>query len=209
MASWGKFVPASKQWRLAVLGGSLAVIGVGAAAFIGDPGKQTPPAAKRQAAAAKVAVPWFRKQSPPPVLVRLPDADLPPLLPEESPTASLTAEKPRAYEEALPANIHEPPAPAPGASPPPAPDIEPFDQSGGPPPWRLYSVARPEARQGPRVAIVIDDVGVDKKRSARAMALPAPLTIAMLSYAPDIARQAGRAPPVMNYWSMCRWNRPA
>lgn len=43
------------------------------------------------------------------------------------------------------------------------------------------------------IAVVLDDLGVDKRRSARAIALPAPLTLAFLPYARDVAEQAEKA----------------
>ena len=43
------------------------------------------------------------------------------------------------------------------------------------------------------IAVVIDDVGLDRRRSRRAMALPAPLTIALMAYADDAPEQAESA----------------
>lgn len=40
------------------------------------------------------------------------------------------------------------------------------------------------------IAVVLDDIGVDRHRSARAIALPAPLTLAFLPYAEGVAAQA-------------------
>jgi polysaccharide deacetylase 2 family uncharacterized protein YibQ len=42
---------------------------------------------------------------------------------------------------------------------------------------------------GPMIAIVIDDMGLDRKRSARVVGLPAPLTLAWLPYANDLPHQ--------------------
>lgn len=55
--------------------------------------------------------------------------------------------------------------------------------------------APPVAAPGPapKIAIVIDDMGVDRRRSARAMKLPAKVTLSFLAYAPDLARQAKTA----------------
>lgn len=47
-------------------------------------------------------------------------------------------------------------------------------------------VARPPV---PRIAIVIDDVGLDRSNSAAVIALPAPLTLSFLPYAPDLVVQ--------------------
>jgi polysaccharide deacetylase 2 family uncharacterized protein YibQ len=42
------------------------------------------------------------------------------------------------------------------------------------------------AEGSPKIAIIIDDMGVDRKRSFEAIALDAPLTLAFLPYAPDL-----------------------
>ncbi|MDP6843306.1 MAG: divergent polysaccharide deacetylase family protein [Rhodospirillales bacterium] len=44
-----------------------------------------------------------------------------------------------------------------------------------------------------KIAIVIDDAGIDRKRTRRAISLPGPLTIAFLVYANDVAKQAKAA----------------
>jgi len=66
------------------------------------------------------------------------------------------------------------------------------------PPWRRFAVAPPAVPAGaPRVAIVIDDMGMNRRNTRAAIALPPPLTMAFLSYAPDLpevtsaARRAG------------------
>ncbi len=57
------------------------------------------------------------------------------------------------------------------------------------PAWRRNAVAIVPADGRPMIAIVIDDLGVDKRRSARAIALPGPLTAAFLPYATQLDRQ--------------------
>lgn len=49
------------------------------------------------------------------------------------------------------------------------------------------------AKTVPMVTIVIDDAGVDRIRTARAVALPGPLTISYLTYASELARQTAIA----------------
>jgi polysaccharide deacetylase 2 family uncharacterized protein YibQ len=49
------------------------------------------------------------------------------------------------------------------------------------------------ANQRPMIAIVIDDMGVDRKKSARALMLPPPVTMSYLPYSPDIADQVAAA----------------
>ena len=53
------------------------------------------------------------------------------------------------------------------------------------------AAAIPDGR--PMIAVVIDDVGLDRHRSRRAMALPAPVTIALMAYAGDARDQAETA----------------
>ena len=55
--------------------------------------------------------------------------------------------------------------------------------------WMRFASAAPETNGRPMVAIVIDDVGVDRHRSARAIELPATVTLAFLPYAEDVADQ--------------------
>ncbi|HXY98604.1 MAG TPA: divergent polysaccharide deacetylase family protein [Stellaceae bacterium] len=88
----------------------------------------------------------------------------------------------------------EAPAPAPHATrlaalpPRPLPPARP-----GEPAWLRFAVPAPLAQGRPRIAIVIDDVGLDRKRSERAIALPAPLTLSFLPYANDLPRLAEEA----------------
>lgn len=59
--------------------------------------------------------------------------------------------------------------------------------------WRKNSVAATIPGDRPLIAVVIDDVGLDRPRSRRAMALPPPLTIALMAYADDGRDQAAHA----------------
>ena len=75
---------------------------------------------------------------------------------------------------------------------PPAPDaIRP--PSDGKPAWQRYAMPAPMAPKGPRIAIVIDDMGVNKPQTAAAIGLPSPITFAFLPYAQDVAGQAAKA----------------
>lgn len=151
----------------------------------------------------KETKPWFESQKSPPSLIQAPDA---PIFPEPN-GVTPGAPQPRAYEEALPVEIYEPeptppvviapsppkaveparPAPAETESPPPQVAAVP------PPAWRRHAVAVETDAGRPMVAIVIDDMGVDRKRSRRAIALPPPLTLAFLTYAEDLDRQTAAA----------------
>jgi polysaccharide deacetylase 2 family uncharacterized protein YibQ len=92
----------------------------------------------------------------------------------------------------------EPPPPAKAAAPsplglaamvppplPPAPRAEPA--------WERFAVAAPPAAGRPRIALIIDDLGVDKKRSWRTIALKGPLTLSFLAYAGDLPQMAQAA----------------
>jgi polysaccharide deacetylase 2 family uncharacterized protein YibQ len=59
--------------------------------------------------------------------------------------------------------------------------------------WLKNAVASAAPDGRPMIAVVIDDVGLDRPRSRRAMALPAPVTIALMSYAEDARDQAATA----------------
>src|SRR5690242_15507620 len=81
---------------------------------------------------------------------------------------------------------------------PPAPPVPPPAQPEVPPPvkpdtvqpaWLRYAVAAPPALRGrAHVAIVIDDLGMDRRRTERAIALKGPLTLSFLAYADDLPR---------------------
>jgi len=59
--------------------------------------------------------------------------------------------------------------------------------------WRKNAVQLDDLPTGPQIAIVIDDAGVDKKRTAAISRLMAPLTIAFLTYAKDLREQVRTA----------------
>jgi len=57
------------------------------------------------------------------------------------------------------------------------------------PAWRRYAVIVPDPGK-PRIAVVIDDMGVDEPASRDVIALPAPLTLSFLPHAQRLRRQA-------------------
>lgn len=59
--------------------------------------------------------------------------------------------------------------------------------------WRRNAVPFRDLNARPLIAIVIDDVGLDRPRSKRAWELPGPLTMAFLPYAKDLREQARAA----------------
>ena len=59
--------------------------------------------------------------------------------------------------------------------------------------WRRNALPFADLNSKPLVAIVIDDVGLDRPRSKRAWELPGPLTMSFLPYAKDLGEQARAA----------------
>jgi polysaccharide deacetylase 2 family uncharacterized protein YibQ len=59
--------------------------------------------------------------------------------------------------------------------------------------WQRNAVPFRDLRSKPLIAIVIDDVGIDRPHSRRAWELPGPLTMSFLPYARDLHEQARAA----------------
>ena len=59
--------------------------------------------------------------------------------------------------------------------------------------WRRNAVPFRDLASKPLIAIVIDDVGLDRPHSKRAWELPGPLTMSFLPYARDLREQAKAA----------------
>lgn len=59
--------------------------------------------------------------------------------------------------------------------------------------WRRYAVPFGDLNSRPLIALVIDDVGLDRPRSKRAWELPGPITLSFLPYAKDLREQAKAA----------------
>lgn len=75
----------------------------------------------------------------------------------------------------------------PAAAPSTLPTNPPSAQSGEPPAWLRYATTAPvDVRDRPRIAIVIDDLGLDRPRTERAVALPAAVTMSFMAYSGDL-----------------------
>jgi len=72
---------------------------------------------------------------------------------------------------------------------PDPPDLEDGSQAA----WQRFAVpvVAPSAR--PMIAVVLDDLGLNRAGTNRAIALPAPLTLAFMTYAEGLPRMAARA----------------
>lgn len=72
---------------------------------------------------------------------------------------------------------------------PPVADLMPAKT----PAWVRNAIAFTAEAGKPMIALVIDDVGIDRRRSDAVVALPAPLTLSFLTYAHDLDRQTAAA----------------
>jgi uncharacterized protein len=61
------------------------------------------------------------------------------------------------------------------------------------PAWLRYAVPAPPTGNRPLVAIVLDDLGLDRARTAEAIRLRGPLTMSFMTYASDLAEQTAAA----------------
>jgi len=61
------------------------------------------------------------------------------------------------------------------------------------PAWLRYAVPVPPTGNRPLVAIVLDDLGLDRSRTAEAIRLRGPLTMSFMTYASDLAEQTAAA----------------
>jgi len=104
-----------------------------------------------------------------------------PVIHPAPPSERLAAEMP-------PAETPRQDAVLPPAAPAPAPPV-----GHGEPTWLRFAVKPPAIEGRAMVAIVLDDLGLDRKRTERAIALPAPLTLSFMTYAEELPRQTGLA----------------
>ena len=70
-----------------------------------------------------------------------------------------------------------------------APDLK----DGLLPAWRRYALDAQVLPGQPMIAVVIDDMGLDRRRSRDIVALPAPLTVSFLAYAGELSAQTEAA----------------
>jgi polysaccharide deacetylase 2 family uncharacterized protein YibQ len=71
--------------------------------------------------------------------------------------------------------------------------LVPGPAAPAPAPWRVNAVPFQDRPGRKLIAVIIDDAGLDRARTARAVRLDAPLTISFLPYAGELRRQAQEA----------------
>ncbi len=124
-----------------------------------------------------------------------PDA-LPPAGP--APAPRLLTAAPEIDREALEAQYHEVLRQGRALEAPAAPDGRLQDWQGAPGGsaaelWQQHAVATLPDDGRPMIAIVLDDVGVNRRGAEAAIALPGPLTLSFMTYARDLAAMTARA----------------
>jgi uncharacterized protein len=114
------------------------------------------------------------------------------VLREASPPSPPSKPPPPAIEAALAAprrpTVAPPPAPAPALV---MPALGPVP--AGEAAWHHFAVPSGPEDGRPMIAIVIDDMGLDRHRSDEASVLPAPLTLSFMTYADDLPAQVAAA----------------
>ena len=188
-----------RQFLYAALTFAALLVGFGVITLLKEPAGGGPKETTDATGATDATVPaqpWYKTRPPPPAMITAPDA---PIFPDEGTPSA------RAYEEALPQEIFVPdeeprirvatPSPAPVAAQKPQPT--PPELTALPerplPPWRRHAVAVPDTGARPVIALVIDDMGMDRKRSARVIGLKGPLTLSYLAYADGLDGQTAAA----------------
>ena len=124
--------------------------------------------------------------------------DAVPAPPAPSPEPRVLAAAPQFDREALEAQYRDVVREDPIAEPPEPPGYDPSDWTGdaaraGAPLWQQHAVAMAPVNGRPMIAIVLDDVGVNRRGAEAAIALPAPLTLSFMTYARDLAAMTARA----------------
>ncbi len=76
---------------------------------------------------------------------------------------------------------------------PPAPAAAGLAGQPALPTWRRHAVPVDMADKRPKIALVIDDMGVMRARTLQALMLPGPLTLAWFPFAPDLPEQMAAA----------------
>jgi polysaccharide deacetylase 2 family uncharacterized protein YibQ len=173
-------------WRLIATACALLLGGLGIGLFLGTQLRPHTPAPPRVVHVPVQAVPTTREPTHP-VEHGLAAA---PVAPPET--------NPEAVEEAAPPATPATPSPGAGKKPEPAgrnqlamsfPFPKPPPPFEGTPPWIVNAVAAPPTLGHPVIAVVIDDMGLDRRRSARAIELPGAVTLSFLPYAEELPAQ--------------------
>ncbi|CAO3420650.1 divergent polysaccharide deacetylase family protein [Azospirillum doebereinerae] len=173
-----------------VTGGGNKAPPVQASIPVKPPVPAVPPAVAVNTAPPPVAAPPAAEPVPQPSVK--PDPSMAAAESERPPAAQTPAvQPPEAHPEPHPPAA--PPKTTVAMLPPPVPPVTVNPPSGNAALWRRNAVPVSVPPGKPVIAIVIDDMGLDRKRSTRMASLPGPLTLSWLPYARDLPAQARAA----------------
>lgn len=179
-----------RPWVVPALMAAILLVGLGIGIGVGVSVLSTKPESKARKAweQSEMAVDRPPRREVQPVPLDEPTPVFDPIVPVPEPrpggpadegSGDAAALSPEPVQEAVPLILPQPP-------------VQPVQL--GSPAWVRYAVPAPKTAGRPMIAIVIDDLGVDKRRSERVTTLRAPLTLAWMTYAEDLPRvtQAAR-----------------
>jgi polysaccharide deacetylase 2 family uncharacterized protein YibQ len=154
---------------------------------------------------------WSERSVKPPVAVVVEQPPAPVQMGQSRPDETTGGEGDEEADRQTPSTLIQPPPQRPGANGqdaewtgPASPQQEaalpvPQQPEAKMPPgatqpaWLRNAVAAPKTGGRPKIAIIIDDLGLDRKRSDRVATLRSPLTLAFMTYAEDLPHQAAVA----------------
>jgi hypothetical protein len=126
-----------------------------------------------------------------------PEPSAPPAYVERTEPAPAEEGDTTAPQSAPPAVIENQPVPQSVEPQQPAPSIAPAQQPAAPtaaePAWLKNAVASVDPGNRPMIAIVLDDVGATPGDVPGALGLPGPITLSIMTYAPNAAKIAAEA----------------
>jgi polysaccharide deacetylase 2 family uncharacterized protein YibQ len=193
-------VPHSSVFVAGVAIGLLAGLAVGLTLAWVDGRHRTSP--KPVQVAAAVAPPKVVAPAPEPAPAEATPVPTPPAYVEQTepqPDDAATADDSGAMNQLLSTPAPVSAAPLPSLPETPAPGFAPEPQAAAPaspqvtPAWLQNSVAAIDPGTHPMIAIILDDVGAAPSDAPGAVALPAPITLSIMTYAPNAARLADQA----------------
>ena len=112
-------------------------------------------------------------------------------VPQSPPPAPIAARPVPPEPSLTPVPPEAEPEPEPAPMPMPEPPVVAAAPAVPVPAWQAFAVP---ARAGKAlVAVIIDDMGVDQRRSAKVTQLPGPLTLSYMTYAPRASEQSAAA----------------
>ncbi|MFD2234024.1 divergent polysaccharide deacetylase family protein [Phaeospirillum tilakii] len=161
-------------------------LGVGIGSGLRTPPPAPPPPLVIQAIPPAPPPVVVDEPPPPPQVEPEPEPVPPPAPVEEAPPAPAPVEPPPV---SLPPPPPQPPQPQVAMLPPPRPPAPP----AGTAPWLRHAVPAPHVGGRPMVVVIIDDLGVDRRRAEQVVRMPGPLTLSFMTYATDLARLTGEA----------------